>query len=543
MDYYRYFDEALAESAEAEYAAAVLLPGSDPRAAARLATTLQRHGLEVEQVQAGDTVQGYDVLTDETRSVDVPEGAFVVPFNQPNFRLANVLLASNVPLPEGFRQQELAKLARNLRRAPGEREDYAFYDITAWNLALAAGIPIVWTADTPALSTASVTLTADERTASGGWGGDVADALAAEADVTRAQSAYVWAPGSRGATRLLARLQGEGFNVAVAEAPLVVEGESFPRGSYIARVGRNPEALHDRIAALAAEAGVAVYAADTAFPEYGPTGTGSEATRSLRPPNIAVLAGEGVSVTSYGALWFTLEQQLAQPFTALRTRSLESANLDAFDVLILPDGSYGTLTESARSAMTDWVRRGGALIGYAGGAQHITEHDLGATFTASDEEPLPADTLAAIREVVASQVDRPVGGPTVASPSAERPDLPLPGAFLRAEADTTHWLTHGYTEGLPALLVREEPLPLSEHGANPVTYSTSQLRVSGFVWPELGRRTYAGQAYAAVDRSGEGVVVRLAEDPVFRVFGDGPIHLLTNAIYLGARGDRMSSGY
>jgi hypothetical protein len=286
-----------------------------------------------------------------------------------------------------------------------------------------------------------------------------------------------------------------------------------------------------------------VHAADTAFPEYGATGTGSEATRSLRPPHIGVLAGHGVSITSYGALWFTLEQQLAQPFTALRTRTLESTELDAFDVLILPDGSYGTLTESARTAITDWVQRGGALIGYAGGAQHITAHDLGATFTVPDEEPVPADTLDAIREAVASQVDGPVGGPVAASPSAGLPDLSVPGAFLRAEADTTHWLTHGYSSGMPALLARNEPLPLSQDGANPVTYATDPLRVSGFVWPELGRRTYAGRAYAAVDRSGDGVVVRLAEDPVFRVFADGPIHLLTNAIYLGARGDRTASGY
>ena len=543
MDYYRYFADALEAAEDAEYAAAVLLPGADARAAARLATTLQRHGLTVEQVQAGGTVRGYDTLADATRSVDVPAGAFVVPFDQPNFRLAEVLLAPNVDLPEGFRQQELAKLARNLRRAPGEREGYAFYDITAWNLALAAGIPIVWTDAAPNLSTAPVTLEEGEATASGGWDGDVADALEPDVNVPRAQSAYVWAPGSRGAVRLLARLMGEGFNVAVTERPLVVEDEAFPRGSYIARVGRNPDALHDRIAALADEAGVPVMAASTAFQAFGPTGTGSEATRSLRPPNIAVLAGDGVSVTSYGALWFVLEQQLAQPFTALRTRTLASADLDAFDVLILPDGAYDTLTEDARTAITDWVQRGGALIGYAGGAQHITERDLGATFDVPEEASAPSDALAAIRDAIAAQVDEPISAPPTVSPSADLPDLSVPGALLRVEADTTHWLTHGYTDGLPAVLVRHEPLPLSQDGANPVTYANSELRVSGFVWPELGRRTYAGQSYATVDRSGDGVVVRIAEDPVFRVFADGPIHLLTNAIYLGARGDRTASGY
>lgn len=545
MDYYRYFAEAMDEAENAEYAAAVVLPGSDARAAARLATTLGRHGLEVEQVTTDGTVQGYDAAEEATRSVDVPAGAFVVPFEQPNFRLAEVLLAPDVDLPEGFRQQELARLARNLYRAPGEREGYTFYDLTAWNLALSAGIPIVWTGDMPDLSTRPVTLSDDDYTAPGGWHGDVAESLTSDVSVGRAQSAYVWAPGARGATRLLARLMGEGFNVAIAERSLVVGGESFPRGSYIARVERNPDALHNRIAALADEASVNVRATDTAFQEYGPTGTGSEATRSLRLPRIGVLAGDGVSVTSYGALWFTLEQQLGQPFTALRTRTLESSALDAFDVLILPDGSYDTLTDAAHDRVTDWVQRGGALVGYAGGARHITAHNVGATFstTEGDEKPVPADTLEAIRTAIEAEIDGTVGGPPAPSPAAEVPELAVPGAFLRVEADSTHWLTHGYHEGMPPLLTRNTPLPLSHDGANPVTYASDELRVSGFVWPELGRRTYAGQAYATVDRAGGGVVVRLAEDPLFRIFVDGPMHLLTNAIYLGARGDRTSSAY
>lgn len=544
MDYYRYFADALDEGTSGAYAAAVLLPGSDARAAARLATTLRRHGITVEQVDDSGTVQGYDVVDDATGSVEVPAGAFVVPFDQPNFRLAEVLLAPNVDLPEGFRQQELTRLARNLYRAPGEREGYAFYDITAWNLALAAGVPIVWTDTAPNLSTTSVTLSEDERTAAGGWHGDVAEALTPDVSTQRAQSAYVWPSGSRGATRLLARLMGEGFNVAVVERPLVVEDTPFPRGSYIARVERNPDDLHDRIAALAEEAGVDVRATDTAFQAYGPTGTGSEATRSLRAPHIGVLAGDGVSITSYGALWFTLEQQLGQPFTALRTRTLTSAALDAFDVLILPNGSYSTLTDAARERMANWARQGGTLIGYAGGARHLTDHNVGTSFsTDEEEESVSTDTLQTLRATIEAKVEGAVGGPPAPSPSADIPELTVPGAFLRAEADTTHWLTYGYHDGLSPVLTQNAPLAPSHDGATPVTYATDRLRVSGFVWPELGQRTYAGQAYATVDRAGEGMVIRLAEDPLFRTFADGPLHLLTNAIYLGARGDRTSSGY
>ena len=171
LDYHRYFAEALEESREASHKAAVLLPGTDPRTAARLAATLLRHGLEVERVRTAGTVRGYDVLTDNTTSIDVPEGAFVVSFTQPNYRLAHALLAPDIDLPDGFEQQELAKLARNLRRAPGEREGNAFYDITAWNLALAAGVPIVWTERADPLASEPVLLSDERRMAPGGWTG------------------------------------------------------------------------------------------------------------------------------------------------------------------------------------------------------------------------------------------------------------------------------------------------------------------------------------------------------------------------------------
>jgi hypothetical protein len=321
----------------------------------------------------------------------------------------------------------------------------------------------------------------------------------------------------------------EGFNVAVVDRPMVVGERAFPRGSYIARVGRNPEALHARIDALAETADVPVHAANTAFAQRGPTGTGSESTRELTPPDIAVLAGDGVSTTSYGHFWYVFQERLGQPFTALRTRTLSADDLAGEDVLVLPDGGYGTLPDEALGVIRRWVERGGTVVGYAGGAGVLGREAMGVATTDTTASGL---SLAEMRDAVDETLTGTPALPPEPSPSAAIPEQPVPGAFLRARADTTHWLTYGMGAEL-ALLSDHTPLTTSVNGANPVTYAAADLEVSGFTWPALTEHVYAEQPYATVDRLGDGRVIRLAEDPLFRVWADGPMALLTNAIYLG----------
>jgi hypothetical protein len=529
-DYYQFFADAMDEADTESPRGVVLQEGNDPRRAARLATTLLRHGVEVEGLTQSGTVQGYDVRADETVQRTVSSGSFFVPFTQPNAKVARMLLLPDIPLPEGFRQQELARLARNLRVAPGEREPHAFYDVTAWNLALAGDVPALWTESDSPLPSESLSLSDSARAAPGGWAHDVAVPTVEGGTDGRAQSAYVWTPGSVGSMRLLARLMDEGFNVAVVDRPMVVGERSFPRGSYIARVGRNPESLHRRIDALAETADVPVHAANTAFPARGPTGTGSESTRSLSPPDIAVLAGDGVSTTSYGAFWYVFQERLGQPFTALRTRTLSASDLAGVDVLVLPNGGYGTLSDATLGTVRSWVERGGTVVGYAGGAQALSRSPMGVAYTDTTHTET---SLASMRDAVDEALTSEPALPPEPSPSAAIPEQPVPGAFLRARADTTHWLTYGLDADL-SLLTQRTPLTTSVHGANPVTYAADDLEVSGFTWPALTEHVYAEQAYATVDRLGDGRVIRLAEDPLFRVWGDGPIDLLTNAIYLGA---------
>ena len=72
------------------------------------------------------------------------------------------------------------------------------------------------------------------------------------------------------------RLLQQNFRVAVATKPLNAAGQKWDRGTFVVRVTRNPETIHDAVAKLAAELGVEVTAVNTGFQDEGDTGVGSE---------------------------------------------------------------------------------------------------------------------------------------------------------------------------------------------------------------------------------------------------------------------------
>jgi hypothetical protein len=211
-----------------------------------------------------------------------------------------------------------------------------------------------------------------------------------------------------------------------------------------------------------------------------------------------------------------------------------TGSLDDFDVIVLPDGSYGSsLGEDGAGAVKDWVERGGTLIAYGGGARWVQSVDLGAEYETADTTALPGDTVAALLrrlDAAAPQEDLP----PVSSPGARAGDaLTVPGALLRGRLDMTHWLTSGYTGSEIALLMRALPLRASLRGANPVVFADAdRLVITGFTWPDNTTRSYAGRPSATVDSVGNGQIILFAFDPLYRGTFTAPAQLLMNALLL-----------
>ena len=515
-DYYDFRVSGMSDAAGRAFRRVVFTPGDDPARSRQLATLLGRQGIEVTELTQPLTslkAHGY-AGTGALERRTFPVGSYVVDLVQPQARLATAILEPKSRLDSAFAQAQLDRWRRNQRRGPeASTEGYEFYDVTAWSLPYAFDVEAYWTEDAPALTgrpAASVPAPV---------GGAAA----------HARSAYVFANAGENAARLAMRLMGEGFRVGAASRPLVADGMTYPEGTFVVRVARNPDSLHTRIDALAKELGVTVTGAQSGFPASGQTGVGSEAVFPLHAPKLLIAAGDGVEQTSFGDAWFYLERELGLTVTPVDLAALGRIELSDYNILILPDGGAGTmwrqLGEGGAAKLKAWVQDGGLVVAWGSAVGLLARKELELTTVATVDSAGVKDTA-----MVAPRPAPPLVSPN--APQGTKPDQ-IPGAIFRATLDRSHWLAWGYgRDDLPVLLTSRELLKPSSKGDNPAAFTGTGLLLAGFAFPNT-ERFVQGSVYAAVENSGQGKVILFADDPLFRGFWRGPARLVSNAILYG----------
>ncbi len=580
-DYYDFKRTATEEGRTEKMKRIVLVPHNDLPKTLELVEILLRAGIEV-KVSRGPfrsaSAHSYGQANAPALAQSFKSGAFVIDLAQPQKRLAKALLEPSTEQERSFIKEQLARFARNERRGNrATKEDYGFYDVTAWSLPLAFGIEAYWTEDTPRFEHSPVRLppTASEAPPNSSPAQTFVTTTGLLADNhniglvgQRASVAYIIPYDRDGAASLAYRLQREGFRIAVATRTLTAGGREYPRGTMVARVSRNPASLHDRIAQLARETQTIVWPINTGFTETGETNIGSENVVSLKQPRIIVVADEGVSQTSYGALWWVFDRY-GVDFTPMTIANLKRAELDRYNVIILPDGSPGAYFSAfgpgGVETLRAWCERGGTLICLKGAAVFAALKNVNLTSSRlvgsedddqaspPPEEPAPtpsptpetAAAASAAERTAAARDKRELGQtateqrreeinqtekmegaapvlPPIASPSARPGQVPeaIPGAIMRATIDRTTPLTYGYEESqLPVLVDSAYFFRPTKEGTNAVVFTAAgnqPLRIAGFVWPGNTERLLRGTAYVFEEPTGRGHVVLYAEDPNYR---------------------------
>lgn len=526
--FYDYRRSAIEEGRREAIKEYLIAPGRDPNRATKLAALLWEQGVEVKQAQQAFTnprVRNYDDSTWQAK--EFPAGTYVVSLAQPAKRLVKTLLEKHTPMEESFVREQIRRRAKRLRDE--------IYDVTGWSL------PLLYDVDFYEAETASpgqfTTLEAAPRPG-GGVHGDPA------------HLAYLIPWGTNSAARALVDLLRQQVRVFATDKALTLNGVEFPAGSLIVQVKNNPDDLSDRLAQVSARHGVDVYPTDTGWVEEG-INLGSGHVNYLKPPRIALAWNEPTHPYSAGWTRYLLEQMYNLPVTIIHTRQLPRTDLSHYSVLILPNElgfsseTYSeALGERGAKRLKEWVEEGGTLVTLAGATRWLTEEKVGLLATqrelrsgkperGPEKEEKPAGKPEE-KKAEAAPPTEPYELERAIQPEEELPD-PTPGALMRIQLDTEHWLAFGY-DGDTNVVVDSRniftPLKLDQ-GRNVGLYLPSdKLLLSGFTWEE-SRQQLGNKAYLMHQPRGRGHVVAFAEDPNYRAFCDGLNLLFLNAVFFG----------
>ena len=525
-DYAAFRQKAVADGRSGTMKRVVLTPGTDPARAAELAAALLRAGIEVQRTTAPLTAaRAHGYAVDGVAARTFPAGSYVVDLAQPQGKVAKAVLEPDPEMDPVFAQAQRDRFLRNRDKSPNanDTEGYEFYDITAWALPVAFGVEAYWTEDAAAVPGVALSLANGVR-----MNGEVLPHAVPGGIVegAAATSAFLWRNDRNGAGKLAAQLLQEGYRVAIAAEPIQTGSTVWPRGTWVARVGRNDATLAGRVDALAKAAGVEVRGVNTAFPDALQYGTGSGVVVALEAPRVALVGDAGISQVAYGAVWWSLEQRYGIRFTPISSSQL-NGDLSAFNVIIIPNGSVN----GNGAGLKRWVEGGGALITFGNATAWATREDVGLTSARRiiceakrDAKPAPAARapIDSLRAVV--------------SPNACAEDLAdLPGSHFDVVFDLRHWLTLGLEQQrMPVLVGGGNYYGLSRDGGNVGVFpTTGPLHRAGFVFPENSERLLRGSAFLIQEKVGQGNVVMFTNEPMFRGWWRALDRLVLNAMLLG----------
>jgi len=494
MDLCGFRAQALREAAAEPAQQYILLPGKDPARAADLVDLLLQHRIEVHRAKTSFTsASAHDYFSNQAQKRTFPAGCYLVFAAQPQKRLLRNLLDRDIPLEKDFVDQVMKAKAYNDRLAEGApRKSYGFYDINAWSLPLAYGVEAYWTEDRYQGAAEPVTERPKLQFAA----------------PPRARTAYLFRWDSGGATRLAAALWRENYRIALAREEFTLAGRPFPGGTAVVMTWPNPEKLHERLAQLAAANEVEVFAADSAFVDLGKD-LGDRSVIDLEKPRIAVVCEAPTGATAFGAVWFMLEKMYGVPFTAVKGEDLDTVDLSRYNVVVLPDGqpsAYARVLDApVVERLKNWVREGGRLVCIKGAAQWASSEKVALT-TARDKFAPPAEGKEAPKRIDT-----------------------VPGAFVRLDVDTDHYLAVGAESTMAALFRSNVVFQPPRKGATVATIARDRPILAGFAFDEAIPALQGG-AFLWDEVSGSGHVVCFADDVTFRTFLHGAHRLFLNSI-------------
>lgn len=198
---------------------------------------------------------------------------------------------------------------------------------------------------------------------------------------------------------------------------------------------------------------------------------------------------------------------------------LKNIDLHDYTHLLMVDGRYGDIGKTLKHSITSWVNDGGVLVtiqAAATWAESLCFENGECNESKNAEEPAKDQPKAmAYADFTDQRAQRTIGG-----------------AIVGAKVDGTHPIAFGYNAEMPLFRRGSTLLKASDNPfTTPVRYTEKPL-MSGYIG-EQRLTEMSGQPAIIAERHGKGLVVRFANNPIFRGFWRGTERLWVNSLYFG----------
>lgn len=438
--------------------------------------------------------------------------AFIVPSEQPNYRIVHSLFEEN------------------------KLKDSIFYDNTGWSVIHAYGLQYA-------------------RVGGAFSKGELVTAVRQPAgEVTGGPSSYAYliSWSEYNASAALYDLEKRGIAVKTAFKPFTANlngggKKAFGYGTLVIPVAAQSigfDSLFHTLQDVAVRARIKVTGVTTGFNAEG-IDLGSSNIRSVRKPEVAIAFGQGINSEEAGQVWFLLNQHLGLPLVKIDAGTFQRASLKKYNTLVLVGGNYSDWDKEVVNKVRNWVNDGGTLITFQNATAWAIRQEIAHV---SLVDPLPFADRRGGAEVIPAAT-RSVGD---AAPVRDRQAVPIDsarldfdrqqdvegarrvnGAIFRSDLDTTHPIAFG---------VNDRRLFINKNGATILAPSrnkyatvaryTSNSFVNGYASKDNISKVN-NSAAIVTSNEGAGTVILFADDPTYRSYWLGTNRLFLNALFFG----------
>jgi len=325
--------------------------------------------------------------------------------------------------------------------------------------------------------------------------------------------------------QFLTALLNEGVNVRFASRPFALNGQKYQRGTLVVTRSTNAVRIEDfdhKIAEISQQHGQTVVAVPTGFVSDG-VDLGSNDIHYMKAPKVALLSGPRLDANAVGEVWHFFEQQVHYPLTVFNTNRLSNTDLHDFDVLILPDGSYGSIMSHGLLAeLQDWMEDGGKLIAMERAVSFLSGKS-GFDIKRNNAGENKAETTKSRAAELLKYANR-----SRYSISGNNP-----GSIFRVTMDPTHPLGYGYSDDYYTLKLGTDSYQylVGDWNVGVIKGAASGALRSGFIGYKAQQSLDQSLVFGVQD-VGRGQVVYMVDNPLFRGFWYNGKLLFGNAVFM-----------